>query len=153
MDDLIFIWLFQDTLIYKGSIQFNLHLVEQKIITQILTKSNFHKGAASIWITLCSLGDNCRLFSGFFVTLLSKFSAFAIFFPILSSHFSLTCVLKSSASCRGYIKHLSASHVVDLLLPKPPFACLHPRHQTTAICTQRSQICSHRAGAQEQSRS
>lgn len=43
---LIFICLFQHTLIYKGSVWLNLRLVEQKIITQSLTKSNFHKGAA-----------------------------------------------------------------------------------------------------------
>lgn len=82
-------------------------------------------------------------------TLRSKFSAFAIFFPILSSHFSVTCVPKSSASCRGYIKPLFASLAVDLLLPKPPFAHLQPHHQTSAICHVHTEV----SDLQPQSRS
>lgn len=81
-------------------------------------------------------------------TLLSKFSAFAIFFPILSSHFSVTRVPKS-ASCRGYIKHLSVFLAVDLLLPKLTFSCLHLHHQTTAICPVHTEV----SDLQPQSRS
>jgi len=81
-----------------------------------------------MWITLCSWVTtvDCFQVSLSSLTFLSKFSAFAVFFAFQTSHFSTICVLKSSASCKGYVKHLSVSLAVDLLLPKPRFFLYPP---------------------------